>query len=182
MGISSGSRIILNGWKRIAAELGWGKRTVQRWAQFLGLPVHRLGKGPRASVFAYADELQHWLSTQGQYPKPTAVTNPNSEVRRAGLGRSIHRRREEHEGSKGNGNTLSPQGVREAAIDIKALQAVREFLATNLVREKQRSCKRCGRAMQFVDGYIWLQGGKRIGKSHYPSVLTVNKRPSPLHR
>ena len=32
----------LNGWKEIAAFLGKGVRTVQRWEREQGLPVHRL--------------------------------------------------------------------------------------------------------------------------------------------
>src|SRR3954452_19862415 len=51
----------LQSWKEIASELNRGVRTVQRWERKLGLPVRRLGKGPRGRVVAFKDELQRWL-------------------------------------------------------------------------------------------------------------------------
>jgi uncharacterized small protein (DUF1192 family) len=51
--------MILNGWKEIAGYLRRGIRTVQRW-ELLGLPVHRVGSGPRAGVIGYSDELDQW--------------------------------------------------------------------------------------------------------------------------
>ena len=53
---------ILQSWKEIAAELNCGIRTVQRWEKELGMPVRRVGKGPRSPVFAFADELHRWLA------------------------------------------------------------------------------------------------------------------------
>jgi len=38
-----------------------GVRTVQRWERELGLPVHRIGRGPRSPVHAFPEELQAWL-------------------------------------------------------------------------------------------------------------------------
>ncbi len=35
---------LLNSWKEIAAYMGRGVRTVQRWERDLALPVRRLGK------------------------------------------------------------------------------------------------------------------------------------------
>jgi|SRR5215469_559501 len=51
----------LNSWKEIAVYLDRGIRTVQRWERELGLPVHRIGKGPRSPVHAFPSELQAWL-------------------------------------------------------------------------------------------------------------------------
>jgi hypothetical protein len=51
----------LQSWKEIASELNRGVRTVQRWERKLGLPVRRVGKGPRIPVFAFKDELHRWL-------------------------------------------------------------------------------------------------------------------------
>jgi len=53
---------ILNSWKEIAAYLGRGIRTVQRWERDLSLPVHRIGKGKRSPVFAMPRELNFWLA------------------------------------------------------------------------------------------------------------------------
>jgi hypothetical protein len=51
----------LSSWKEISAYLGRGIRTVQRWERDLGLPVHRVGKGPRSPVHAFPSELTAWL-------------------------------------------------------------------------------------------------------------------------
>jgi hypothetical protein len=49
----------LSGWKEIASHLNQGVRTAQRWER-LGLPVHRVGKGKRVPVIAFAEELEAW--------------------------------------------------------------------------------------------------------------------------
>src|SRR5690242_10284183 len=54
---------ILNSWKEIAAYLGRGVRTVQRWEGEQQLPVHRIGKGKRSPVYALIPELRFWLAT-----------------------------------------------------------------------------------------------------------------------
>jgi hypothetical protein len=58
---ASATRATLQTWKEIASELNCGVRTAQRWERTLGLPVRRLGKGPRSHVVAFKDELQRWL-------------------------------------------------------------------------------------------------------------------------
>ena len=50
----------LDSWKEIAAYLGRGIRTVQRWERDEGLPVHRLAHADRGSVFADPTELNEW--------------------------------------------------------------------------------------------------------------------------
>jgi hypothetical protein len=60
------SREALQSWKEIASELNRGIRTVQRWERTLGLPVRRVGKGPRCPVIAFRDELHRWLRTKAQ--------------------------------------------------------------------------------------------------------------------
>src|SRR5690349_24381117 len=53
---------ILHSWKEIAAYLGRGIRTVQRYEEELGFPVHRLCKNNRSSsVLAFVDEIDLWL-------------------------------------------------------------------------------------------------------------------------
>lgn len=51
----------LQGWKEIAAYLGRGVRTIQRWEQF-GLPIHRPAGRDRSAVFALPSEIDAWLS------------------------------------------------------------------------------------------------------------------------
>jgi len=58
---AAAARVTLQTWKEIASELNCGIRTVQRWERTLGLPVRRLGKGPRSRVIAFKDEVQRWL-------------------------------------------------------------------------------------------------------------------------
>jgi phage shock protein A len=62
--ITEGSRI-LNGWKEVAAFLGRGVRTVQRW-EVLGLPVHRPHGRTRSAVVASSDELAAWFAATPQ--------------------------------------------------------------------------------------------------------------------
>jgi hypothetical protein len=50
----------LNGWKEIAAFLGKGVRTVQRWEHDYGLPIHRVGPDGEI-IFAYRPEIDAWV-------------------------------------------------------------------------------------------------------------------------
>lgn len=50
----------LDSWKEIAAYMNREVRTVQRWEEFEGLPVHRLQHDKLASVYAYKSELDAW--------------------------------------------------------------------------------------------------------------------------
>ena len=56
----------LDGWKEIAAYLGRGVRTAQRWERELGLPVRRLGTGGAEVVYAFKEELDAWLLRQSR--------------------------------------------------------------------------------------------------------------------
>jgi Tol biopolymer transport system component len=74
----------LDSWKEIAAYMGRGVTTVQRWEQAEGLPVHRLPHASRGSVFALRHELDAWraaraglsdarLSDAPEAPAPSAA-------------------------------------------------------------------------------------------------------------
>jgi adenylate cyclase len=52
---------ILGSWKEIASYLGRSERTCRRWEKQFDLPVHRMDGSPRASVYAYKEELDSWL-------------------------------------------------------------------------------------------------------------------------
>jgi hypothetical protein len=60
-GPSAATLQVLNSWKAIAAHLGLGVRTVQRYEQEFGMPVRRLNGQSRSSVRAYPNELSSWL-------------------------------------------------------------------------------------------------------------------------
>ncbi len=54
----------LDSWKEIAAYLGRGERTVQRWEREQGLPVHRLAHNKHSSVYAFTGELDAWRESR----------------------------------------------------------------------------------------------------------------------
>jgi hypothetical protein len=54
----------LDSWKEIAAYLGRGIRTAQRWELEEGLPVHRLAHEKRGSVYARREELAAWWESR----------------------------------------------------------------------------------------------------------------------
>jgi len=62
----------LDSWKEIAAYLGRGIRTVQRWEREEGLPVHRLAHAERGSVFADPIELTEWWKSRQIAPAAKA--------------------------------------------------------------------------------------------------------------
>lgn len=59
-------RKVLDSWKEISVYLARSIRTCQRMERELGLPVHRLEETPKARVFAYQDEIDHWLEKSQQ--------------------------------------------------------------------------------------------------------------------
>jgi len=70
----------LDSWKEIAAFFGRDERTVRRWEKESALPVHRVPGGAKGRVFAYASELDLWLSTpqaqQSTTPEPEPLLDP----------------------------------------------------------------------------------------------------------
>jgi TolB-like protein/Flp pilus assembly protein TadD len=54
----------LDSWKEIADYLRRDVRTAIRWEKEKGLPVHRIPGGSRHSVFAFANEIDDWMSGQ----------------------------------------------------------------------------------------------------------------------
>jgi len=71
-------RSILESWKEISGYLKRSEKTCQRWEIELGLPIHRLDGTPSARVFAYPEELDHWIkeklhSREAAAPEPILV-------------------------------------------------------------------------------------------------------------
>ena len=59
---------VFSSWKEIAAYLGKGVRTVQRWEAELELPVHR--PSDQGIVLAYESELQQWAKRKADRLNP----------------------------------------------------------------------------------------------------------------
>ncbi|HVZ01617.1 MAG TPA: hypothetical protein VHA35_19075 [Dongiaceae bacterium] len=68
----------MSGWKEIGAFFGKNERTVKRW-ESRGLPVHRLPGETKAAVFAYAGELEAWLTGNRAAPGAEAPESPVPE-------------------------------------------------------------------------------------------------------
>jgi len=56
----------LDSWKEIAAYLGRGERTVQRWEREYGLPVHRMVDARGPQVFCHRWELDAWWESRAE--------------------------------------------------------------------------------------------------------------------
>ncbi len=63
----------LDSWKQIADYLAKSERTVRRWSEDEGLPVHRHPHQTRGSVWAYRHEIDAWLA--GRVIKPVPVSD-----------------------------------------------------------------------------------------------------------
>src|SRR5690242_9354539 len=67
---------VLNSWKEISNYIGRGVRTVQRWEEHYGLPVHRPSGRDRSAVYALVDEVDAWLKAGATHQKPAAAKKP----------------------------------------------------------------------------------------------------------
>ena len=85
---------LLTSWKDISAYLDRGVRTVQRWEQMLGLPVHRIGTGNRAPVFALKNEIDSWLRRNAGAPPTTHVARQQLNSRQHQLMQVVQEFRE----------------------------------------------------------------------------------------
>lgn len=65
----------LNSWKEIAAYLGKGVRTVQRWETQMGLPVRRLGREGGEIVYALKSEIDAWILKGGHAAEAEHVSD-----------------------------------------------------------------------------------------------------------
>ena len=60
----------LDAWKEIATYLGRDVTTVRRWERREGLPVHRHLHDKLGAVYAYADEIDEWMSRRSTKEAP----------------------------------------------------------------------------------------------------------------
>src|SRR5258708_18545190 len=54
----------LDSWKEIASWFERSEKTVRRWEQREGMPVHRLLHEKRGTVYAYSGELEAWRQSR----------------------------------------------------------------------------------------------------------------------
>ncbi|HUI82724.1 MAG TPA: hypothetical protein VL240_00790 [Candidatus Binatia bacterium] len=82
--ISSQQPELLTSWKEIAAYLGKGVRTVQRWELEFGLPVRRPNEKVKGIVHASREDLDKWLNMQWSQ-RPPKNGNGHADVTLNGL-------------------------------------------------------------------------------------------------
>jgi TolB-like protein len=70
----------LESWKEIAAYLRRDVRTVQRWEQTAGLPVHRHKRAHRPIPYAYKSEVEAWWTSRSA-SSPAASQDALSDAR-----------------------------------------------------------------------------------------------------
>jgi hypothetical protein len=63
--LSVNSTLRLDSWKDIASYFRRSVRTVQRWEQVEGMPVHRHAHDKGDTLFAYTQELDEWQKSRG---------------------------------------------------------------------------------------------------------------------
>lgn len=71
--LKSGADDRLSSWKEIATYLRCGVRTVQRWEQLEGLPVHRHQHQKNGTVYAFRSELEAWRAERASSQAALAV-------------------------------------------------------------------------------------------------------------
>lgn len=73
---------LLTSWKEIAAYLGKGVRTVQRWEQDFGLPVRRPMNASHKAILAFPEEIDAWARSGDVPEKSLEIERLRAEVER----------------------------------------------------------------------------------------------------
>ncbi|HLW81512.1 MAG TPA: hypothetical protein VKS20_05680 [Candidatus Acidoferrales bacterium] len=77
----------LDSWKSVAAHLHRDIRTVQRWEESQGLPVHRLQHSKQGSIYAYKSEIDSWstsrqpVSSKPKLPQAKRTSQSAAEIK-----------------------------------------------------------------------------------------------------
>jgi hypothetical protein len=77
-----GKQRVLTSWKEIAAYLGKGVRTVQRWERMFGLPVRRPVSASHKAVLAFPEEIDAWARCGDTPEKSLEIERLRAEVER----------------------------------------------------------------------------------------------------
>jgi hypothetical protein len=145
----------LQGWKEIAAELARSVRTVQRWQQKLGLPVHKLGEGVGCPVFAFKDELRSWLRIK-------AGEGMGTRIDRSPKAASII----EDEPSFGRGRNNS--GSRATPSEPEIIKSLNAFFALKGANNNAHLCNHCHASTHLLVGNFWLYGTEKTWQVSVP--------------
>jgi hypothetical protein len=102
----------LDGWKEIAAYLGRDVTTAIRWEHERRLPVHRVPGGKRGAVYAYRNEIDHWLDggaavPNGDEQKTLAETAETTEAAATGQPAAAPLFERAGKGGRGRGRQLA---------------------------------------------------------------------------
>jgi hypothetical protein len=81
---NNGKRI--ESWKGIANYLGRGLRTVRRWEEDEGLPVHRHVHQKQGTIYALTAEIETWLKERSDSGNSGALHGPPHTRPRNGRG------------------------------------------------------------------------------------------------
>jgi hypothetical protein len=158
----SGNGERLNGWKEIAAHLGKGPRTAQRWEKEYGLPVHRVGREGGEIVFAFRDEIDLW-SRESAPLRPGGAEAPR-EADAVG------------EAAVGGAQPTEPFGWRRAAIVVALLAAVATAGAALGWRTRAAEAPSARRAASRGQPTTWrLAGDSLTVFDEYEAPLFVHR-------
>jgi hypothetical protein len=72
---------VLSSWKEIAAYVGKGVRTVQRWERDLGFPVRRPSTTLRNIVVALPAEIDSWIAASARSNGHGSIEGNENELR-----------------------------------------------------------------------------------------------------
>jgi adenylate cyclase len=154
MGDNEGERF--DSWKEIAGYLKRGARTVQRWEQEEGLPVHRLVHGKLGSVYAYRAELDRWwahrsatLAPADAAPEPSVAVLPFADMSRErdqayfceGIAEEIRNALSRVEGLRVASRTSPSSSQSSAGLDVREVARrlrVRTLLEGSVRKEGDR--------------------------------------------
>src|SRR4051794_7964169 len=67
----------LESWKQIAGFLDRSERTVRRWEESEGLPVHRRSHERQDTVFAFKHEIEAWRDARTTCPGEISAREPD---------------------------------------------------------------------------------------------------------
>ena len=170
----------LQGWKEIAGELDRSVRTVQRWEQNLGLPVHKLGGGVGSPVFAFKDELRSWLRVKADDGMKTE-TGATSDL--ASSDRDEESFHEPRRSLLTEREILDSKATPSEPEIIKSLNA---FFALKGANNSAPLCNHCQAPTRLLVGHFWLYGTEKTWQVSVPfcpycdSDLRAMLPPSPV--
>lgn len=130
---------LLDSWKDIAAYLGRGVRTVQRWENNLYLPIRRPPGKPRNSIVAFKSELDRWLhDAHALSARPKAAIHDSALPLRKGDVRSLSQNlsRSERSSAVQSQITRKPRSLRLVRASLRYAKSAARHLGT--VKQSRR--------------------------------------------